>query len=342
MLKHKPNQMFKTIVLSMLAAVIPSMSMADAQITGAGSTFAYPIMAKWADAYKKETNVSVNYQSIGSSGGVKQVIAKTVDFGASDAPMSGADLEKNGLIQFPFIIGGIVPVLNLKEVKPGELKLTGELVANIYLGKIKKWNDPAITALNPSAKLPDLDITVVHRSDGSGTTFTFSNYLSKVSPDWKAAVGEGNSLKWPTGLGGKGNEGVAQYVSKVVGAIGYTEYSYAKQNKLDFVQMKNKEGEFVLPDDLTFKEASAKADWKGTPGGGVILTDQAGKKTWPITTATFALMQKTQDKPENAKEVLKFFEWAFKNGGKTAEELDYVHLPTAVQALSRDEWKKIK
>ena len=315
-------------------------SFAQAQITGAGATFPYPIYAKWADAYKKVTGTSMNYQSIGSGGGIKQITAKTVDFGASDAPMKAADLEANGLIQFPAIMGGVVPVINVKGVESGKLRLTGELLANIYLGKVKTWNDPAIAALNKGVALPSDAITVVARSDGSGTTFLFVNYLSKVSAEWKSTVGEGTSVKWPAGVGGKGNEGVASYVARINGAIGYVEYAYAKQNKLAHALMANKDGQFVAPSDDAFKAAAAGADWAKTPGMGVILTDQAGKASWPITGASFILMHKLQAKPDNGREVLKFFDWAFKNGEKMADELDYVPMPAAVVRQIQDEWKK--
>jgi phosphate transport system substrate-binding protein len=310
-----------------------------ADITGAGATFPYPIYSKWADAYKKATGTGLNYQSIGSGGGIKQITAKTVDFGASDLPLKAEDLEKQGLVQFPAIMGGVVPVFNLRDVKPGELKLTGEVLANIFMGKIKKWNDPAITSLNPGVKVGDADITVVHRSDGSGTTFLFTNYLSKISPEWKGSIGEGASVKWPTGVGGKGNEGVASFVQKLVGAIGYVEYSYARQNKLDYGPMRNKDGQFVMPDDETFKAAAAGAQWDKVPGMGVILTDQAGKSSWPITGASFILMHARQDKPEQGREVLKFFDWAYKNGSKMASEIDFVPMPDSVVRLVQTEWR---
>ena len=329
-----------------LAAGVLALSVQSAHaldITGAGATFPYPIYAKWADAYKKATGTGMNYQSIGSGGGIKQITAKTVDFGASDMPLKGEDLEKQGLVQFPAIMGGVVPVMNLKEVGQGDLKLTGEILANIYMGKIKKWNDPAIVAINSGIKMSDTDITVVHRSDGSGTTFLFTNYLSKVSPEWKTAVGEGTAVKWITGVGGKGNEGVASYVQKLVGAIGYVEYAYAKGNKLDYAQMRNREGQFVRPDDETFKSAAAGADWAKTPGMGVVLTDQAGKASWPITGASFILMHAKQDKPDVGREVLKFFDWSFKNGAKMAAELEYVPMPESVVRQIQTEWKaKIK
>jgi phosphate transport system substrate-binding protein len=323
-----------------LAATFATSALA-ADITGAGATFPYPIYAKWADGYKKATGSSMNYQSIGSGGGIKQITAKTVDFGASDMPMKAEDLQKNGLIQFPAIMGGVVPVYKLDGVKPGELKFTGQLLSDIYMGKVTKWNDPAIAKLNPSAKLPAADITVVHRSDGSGTTFLWTNYLSKVSPDFKSAVGEGTSVKWPAGVGGKGNEGVASYVQKINGAIGYVEYAYAKQNKLSHGQVQNASGQFVEPDDETFKAAAAGADWSSVPGMGVVLTNQPGAKSWPITGASFILVHQKQEKPENGKEVLKFFEWSFKNGTAAAAELDYVPMPEPVVKQIQAAWKGV-
>ena len=308
-------------------------------ISGAGATFPYPIYAKWADAYRKESGVGMNYQSIGSGGGIKQITAKTVDFGASDAPMKPEDLEKNGLIQFPAIMGGVVPVYNIKGIESGKMKLTGVLLGDIYLGKVKKWNDPAVTKLNPGLNLPDQAISVVHRSDGSGTTFLYTNYLSKVSPSWKSEVGEGTAVKWATGVGGKGNEGVANYVSRIDGAIGYVEYAYAKQNKLPYAMMQNRAGQFVSPDDDAFKAAAANADWAKAPGMYLILTDQAGKASWPITGASFILMHKVQEKPENAKEVFRFFDWSFKNGARMADELDYVPMPLPVVTAIQSAWK---
>lgn len=309
-------------------------------ITGAGATFPFPLYSKWADEYKKATGVSMNYQSIGSGGGIKQIQAKTVDFGATDMPLKAEDLAKDGLVQFPAIIGGVVPVTNLDAVKPGELKLSGAVLADIFLGKIKSWNDKAITDLNPGLKL-DGPITVVRRSDGSGTTFLFTDYLSKISPEWKSKVGSGTAVSWPEGVGGKGNEGVAQYVQRIKGSIGYVEYAYAKKNKLDHIAMRNKDGQFVQPDDSSFAAASAGADWKSVPGMGVILTDQAGAKSWPMTGASFILMHAKQDKPENGKQALRFFEWALKNGQKFAADLDYVALPPATVTLIQAEWKKI-
>ncbi len=322
-----------------LAASAPALA---ADITGAGATFPYPIYAKWADAYKKATGTGMNYQSIGSGGGIKQITAKTVNFGASDMPMKPEDLEKNGLMQFPAIMGGVVPVYNLKGIKAGEIRFTGELLANIYLGKVKKWNDAAIAGLNPGVKLPDDNITVVHRSDGSGTTFLWTNYLSKVSADWKGTVGEGTSVKWPAGVGGKGNEGVASYVQKINGALGYVEYAYAKQNKLTAGMMRNKAGKFVSPDDNSFKAAAAGAEWTKTPGMGVVLSEQPGDASWPVTGASFILIHKAQDKPAAGREVLKFFEWAFANGQKMADELDYVPMPDPVVKVIQAEWKNIK
>ncbi len=328
--------------LAALSVVLTAPAVLAADITGAGATFPYPIYAKWADAYKKATGNATNYQSIGSGGGIKQIRAKTVHFGASDKPLSAEDLAKDGLMQFPAIMGGVVPVYNIKGVGPGQIKLSGALLADIYLGKIKRWNDPAIAKLSPGAKLPDKAISVVHRSDGSGTTFLFTNYLSKVSPDWKSRVGEGTAVKWPTGVGGKGNEGVANYVGRIAGAIGYVEYAYAKQNKLAHAKLLNRDGSAVDPDEDSFKAAAAGADWAGTPGMGVILTDQPGKSSWPISGASFILVHLKQDNPAAAKEVLKFFAWSFKNGDQMAAALDYVAMPPTVVQLIEGKWKDIK
>jgi len=308
-------------------------------ITGAGATFPYPIYAKWADAYRKETGVGLNYQSIGSGGGIKQITAKTVDFGASDAPLKPEELDKNGLIQFPAIMGGVVPVYNVRGIEAGKLRLTGELLGAIYVGTVNKWNDPAIAKLNPGVKLPDQAISVVHRSDGSGTTFLFTNYLSKVNTEWKSKVGEGTAVNWPTGVGGKGNEGVANYVSRIDGAIGYVEYAYAKQNRLAFALMQNRDGEFVAPEEKSFKAAAAGADWAKAPGMYLILTDQTGKASWPITGASFILVHKQQEKADTGREVLKFFDWSFKNGDKMATDLDYVPMPDEVVKLIQTQWK---
>ena len=332
-----------TMRIGRLAGLVAGVSIAASaigvDITGAGATFPYPIYAKWADAYKKQTGVSLNYQSIGSGGGIKQIQAKTVDFGASDMPQKAEELEKSGLVQFPAIVGGNVIVYNVKSIESGKLKLSGPVIADIFLGKITKWNDPAIARLNAGLTLPADAIAVVHRSDGSGTTFIFVNYLSKISEDWKTKIGEGTSVNWPVGVGGKGNEGVASYVQKINGSIGYVEYAFAKQNKLAVAALQNQAGEFVLPNDLTFKAAAASAKWDKAPGFYEILTNQAGKDSWPMTGASFILMHRVQEKPDNAKQVLRFFDWAFKNGGKMAEELDYVPLPDSLVKLVQTEWK---
>jgi phosphate transport system substrate-binding protein len=334
---NKLNTLFCSLGLT--ASLLAAGTACAADLTGAGATFPYPIYAKWAEAYKAQSGNGLNYQSIGSGGGIKQIEAKTVDFGASDMPLKPEDLDKNGLMQFPAVMGGDVPVYNIKGIKPGELKFTGELLANIYLGKITKWNDPAIVALNKGVALPDENITVVHRSDGSGTTFIWVNYLSKVSPEWKTKVGEGTSVAWPVGTGGKGNEGVSSYVQRLNGAIGYVEYAYAKQNKMSYGEVKNKDGQFVKPDEDTFKAAAAGAEWDKAPGMYLLLTEQPGKASWPITGATFILMHKVQDKPETGTEVLKFFDWAYKNGSKMAADLDYVPMPEKVQNEVRANWK---
>jgi phosphate transport system substrate-binding protein len=311
-----------------------------AEVTGAGASFPAPIYAKWADAYQKATSNKINYQSIGSGGGIKQITAKTVDFGASDMPLTPQDLDKDGLQQFPTVIGGVVPVVNIPGVKAGEMKLTGAVLADIYLGKITKWDDKAIVELNPGLKLPDNDIAVVRRADGSGTTFIFTNYLSKQSPEWKSKVGEGTAVQWPLGLGGKGNEGVSAFVQRIPSSIGYVEYFYAKQNKLAHTQMKNADGVFVQPLDEGFKAAAAGADWKNSFYE--ILTDKPGKGTWPISGATFILMHKVQDKPAQGAEVLKFFDWSYKNGGKLASELDYVPLPESLVKMIDASWAGMK
>jgi len=326
--------------LAVVAALVGSPVRA-ADITGAGATFPYPIYAKWADAYRKASGVGLNYQSIGSGGGIKQITAKTVDFGASDMPMKPDDLAKNGLVQFPAVMGGVVPVVKIAGIQPGQLKFTGRLLGDIYLGKVKKWNDPAIAKLNPGVKLPDQEIAPIYRSDGSGTTFLFTNYLSKVNADFKGAVGEGTSVKFPAGVGGKGNEGVASYVQKLDGSIGYVEYAYAKQNKLAYTMLQNRSGKFVEPDDETFKAAAANADWKSVPGMGVVLTDQQGDKAWPITGASFILLHAKQEKAEAGREVLKFFEWAYRNGGAMAQELDYVPMPEPVVKQVQGAWKGV-
>ncbi|MGB6105234.1 MAG: phosphate ABC transporter substrate-binding protein PstS [Pusillimonas sp.] len=334
--------MFKRVLLQVSVGIAfgaATLAAQAADITGAGASFPYPIYAKWADQYHKETGNRINYQSIGSGGGQQQIIAKTVDFGASDDPMKGEALDKDGLFQFPAIVGGTVPVINVDGIKPGELKLSGEIVADIFLAKITKWNDPAIVAINPDVKLPDASIIVVHRSDGSGTTFGWTNYLSKVSADWKDKVGEGKAVKWPTGQGGKGNEGVAAYVRQLKNSIGYVEYAYAKQNNLSWTQLQNLDGKFVQPTQEAFAAAAANADWKSAPGMGVVLTNEPGAESWPVTSASFILVHKKQDKPENGREVLAFFDWAFKNGDKMAEELDYVPMPDAVTEQIAEAWK---
>jgi phosphate transport system substrate-binding protein len=326
-------------LLIIAGAGLPSIVSAF-DIIGAGATFPFPVYGAWAEAYKQKTGNSLNYQSIGSGGGIKQIQNKTVDFGASDMPLAPDALDKDGLMQFPTVIGGDVPVVNLKGIKPGELKLSGTLIADIFLGKITKWNDPAISALNPGVNLPDLAISVVHRADGSGTTFIWTDYLSKVSPDWKTKVGEGTSVAWPAGVGGKGNEGVAAFVQRITGAIGYVEYAYALQNKMTDVQVQNRKGEFVRGHAESFKAAAAGADWSKAPGFFLILTDQPGTGAWPISGATFILMHKVQTKPERAKEVLKFFDWAYSDeGDKLAAKLDYVTLPNPVIQQIHAAWK---
>ena len=332
------SQIFKSAVVTICAGLAVASAHA-ANITGAGATFPYPIYAKWAEAYKQATGTGLNYQSIGSGGGIKQIKAKTVDFGATDMPLKPEDLEKEGLLQFPAIMGGVVPVVNLEGVKPGQLKLTGKVLADIYTGKITKWSAPEIAALNPGVKLPDTDITVVHRADGSGTTFVWTDYLSKVSPEFKSKVGSGTAVKWPTGVGGKGNEGVAANVQRIKGSIGYVEYAYAKKNNIAHTQIQNRDGQFVQPDDQTFAAAAAGADWAKTPGMGVILTDQPGKNAWPLASASFILMHRNQADPAKGKEVLKFFDWAYKSGDTMALELDYVPMPDQVVKLVQDAWK---
>lgn len=312
-------------------------------VTGAGASFPQPIYVKWAQAYSSETGGHINYQSIGSSGGVKQIKAKTVDFGASDSPLKPEDLEKEGLVQFPTVIGGVVPVVNVDGVKPGELKLSGDVLADIYLGNIKKWNDPKITALNQGLKLPDAPITTVFRSDGSGTSFVFTTYLSQVSTGWKDKVGAANTVKWPTadsGAAGKGNEGVATYVNRVKNSIGYVEYAYAKQNNMAHVQLKNKAGQFVQPSQESFA-AAADVDWKSVPGFSLVLTDQPAAKAWPLASATFILVHKKAENPAKTKAALSFFDWAYKNGNDAATKLDYVPLPDTLKSLVREEWKKV-
>jgi phosphate transport system substrate-binding protein len=310
------------------------------EITGAGATFPAPVYAKWASEYNKATGVRVNYQSVGSGAGIKQIDSKTVAFGASDMPLKDEDLAKKGQLQFPTVIGGVVPVVNIKGIAAGQLKLNGQVLGDIYLGKIAKWNDPAIKALNPALALPDAAIAPVRRADGSGTTFGFTNYLSKVNTEWKAKVGEGTAVNWPAGAGGKGNEGVAAFVNRLPNSIGYVEYAYVKQNKMTYALMQNSAGNFVAPDAAAFKAAAAGADW--SKSFYQILTNQPGKDAWPITSATFIIMYKTQEKPADAATALKFFDWAYKNGDKTADDLDYVPMPPVVKAQIEKAWGEIK
>lgn len=331
----------RALLVSAMTAAVGFAGAAGAQeITGAGASFPAPVYSKWAADYNKATGVKVNYQSIGSGGGIKQIDSKTVDFGASDMPLKDDELAKKGQVQFPTVIGGVVPVINVKGIEPGQLKLTGQVLGDIYLGKISKWNDPALKALNPSLNLPDAAIAQVRRADGSGTTFIFTNYLSKVNAEWKAKIGEGTAVNWTVGAGGKGNEGVAAFVSRLPNSIGYVEYSYAKQNKLSYTLMQNASGAFVRPEDDTFKAAAAGADWNKTFYQ--ILTNQPGKDSWPITNATYILMHKLQDKPANGSESLKFFSWAYANGGKSAEDLDYVPMPATVVTAIQKSWGEIK
>jgi phosphate transport system substrate-binding protein len=330
-------KLIHTVAAAAVAAVIVSPTMA-ADISGAGATFPYPIYAKWADAYKKETGIGLNYQSIGSGGGIKQIQNKTVTFGASDAPLKGDELNKSGLVQFPMVMGGIVPVVNLEGVKPGELVIDGPTLAKMFLGELKSWDDPAIAKLNPNVKLPKQAIAVVHRSDGSGTTYNFVYYLSEVSADFKSKVGVNTSVQWPVGIGAKGNEGVANNVANTKGSVGYVEYAYAKQNKLTFTEMVNKDGKPVAPTSEAFQAAAANADWKSQPGFGVILANQPGATSWPMTAATWILMYKTPQDAANSTEALKFFDWAYRKGGKMAEELDYVPMPANVVKDVEQTW----
>ena len=333
----------KKLIAILLAAV--SITAQAQTITGAGATFPYPIYSKWSELYNKESGVALNYQSIGSSGGIRQIDAKTVTFGASDAPVAGDKLDKNGQVQFPAIIGGTVAIVNLDGFKPGELRITGPVLAEVFLGEISKWNDAKLVALNPGKKLPDLEITIVHRADGSGTTFNWTDYLTAVSTKWADKVGKGAAVKWPapTSVGGKGNEGVAANVQRVKGSIGYVEYAYVKKNNLTFLQLQNKSGRYVSPDDLTFAAAAAGADWFSVPGMGVSIVDQKGDNVWPVSTASFIIMYKNPDDKKASQDALKFFDWAFKNGKKAAEELDYVALPDSLTRQIRERvWSQIK
>ncbi len=335
--------MNKAIVNSIAVAAVLGGVMLSAQaknVTGAGASFPAPLYSRWAADYNKATGVRINYQSVGSGAGLRQIRGKTVDFGASDMPLTDDELAKDGLVQFPTVIGGVVPVINIRGVQTRQLKLTGAVLGDIYLGKITKWNDAAIAKLNPALKLPDAQIAVVRRADGSGTTFIFTNYLSKVSQEWKSRVGEGTAVNWPTGAGGKGNEGVSAFVQRLPNAIGYVEYAYAKQNKMAYALLQNSAGNFVAPEDTTFAAAAAGADW--SKSFYQILTNQPGKDAWPISGATFILMHANQDEPGQAAAVLKFFDWAYRNGDKTAAELDYVPLPDSVIQRVRDQWASIK
>ncbi|MFM6986123.1 MAG: phosphate ABC transporter substrate-binding protein PstS [Hydrogenophaga sp.] len=338
----------RTLLKTVAAAAVATMAMGSAlaaDITGAGATFPFPIYAKWAEAYKKETGTGLNYQSIGSSGGIKQIRAKTVTFGATDAPVSGADLDKDGMVQFPAIIGGTVPVINLDGFQPGELRVTGPVLAEMFMGTISKWNDPKLAALNPGKKLPDENITVVHRADGSGTTFNWTDYLSAVSKPWADSVGKGAAVKWPaaSSVGGKGNEGVAANVNRVKGAVGYVEYAYVKKNKMNFMQLQNANGKYVSPDDTTFAAAAASADWFSVPGMGISMVNAKGDNAWPVSTASFILMYKNPEDKVASAEALKFFDWAFSKGKALATELDYVPLPDALTAQIRSKvWSQVQ
>jgi phosphate transport system substrate-binding protein len=330
--------MLKTLAAAGLIAALPALPAAAADISGAGATFPYPVYAKWADAYKRQTGVGLNYQSIGSGGGIKQIQARTVTFGASDMPLKQAQLEKGGLVQFPTVLGGVVPILNVEGITSGEIGLDGATLARIFLGEIKNWNDPAIKELNRNVKLPAQPIVIVHRSDGSGTTFLFTDYLSKVSPAWKSKVGASTAVEWPAGIGAKGNEGVANNVAQTRGAIGYVEYAYAKQNKIAYAKMINRDGKLVAPTAASFMAAAANADWEGTPGFGIVLTNQAGPASWPIAGATFILMHKQPQDAPAATEALKFFAWAYANGDRMAEGLDYVPMPDKVVSAVQKMW----
>jgi phosphate transport system substrate-binding protein len=331
--------MNKTFRFAAVAAAVALTGLAHADsVTGAGSSFAAPLYAKWASEYNKSTGVQINYQSIGSGAGIKQVEAKTVDFGASDMPLPDDELAKKGEVQFPTAMGGVIPVVNIKGIKPGEVRLNGAVLADIYLGKVKKWTDPEIKKLNPNVNLPDAAIAPVRRADGSGTTFIFTNYLSKVSPEWKSKVGEGTAVNWPTGAGGKGNEGVAAFIGRLPNSIGYVEYAYVKQNHMTYAMLQNADGKFVAPNEASFKSAAAGADW--SKSFYQLLTNEPGANSWPITGATFILMHKVQDKPAQASQVLKFFDWGLNHGGKAAAELDYVPMPESVVKQIQQLWAR--
>ena len=333
----------KKFIAALAVSLLGTAAMA-ATITGAGATFPYPIYAKWAEMYKKETGIGLNYQSIGSSGGIRQINGKTVAFGATDAPVKGADLDQRGQVQFPAIIGGTIPVFNLEGFRPGELRITGDVLAEMFMGWIVNWNDPKIAALNPGKKLPDQTITVVHRADGSGTTFNFTDYLTTVSKLWAEKVGKGAAVKWPaaSSIGGKGNEGVAANVARVKGAVGYVEYAYAKKNNIPYMSLQNKDGKFVRPEDASFAAAAAGADWFSVPGMGLSIVDQKGANAWPISTASFIIMYRDPDNKAASAEVLKFFDWSFRNGKQAALDLDYVPLPDVLVQQIRDRvWSQI-
>ena len=335
------NTLSRSILITFATLLlIAGSAFAGTTINGAGATFPYPVYGQWAWLYNKDTGVKLNYQSIGSGGGIRQIKAKTVDFGASDAPLKAEELNEAGLLQFPMIMGGVVPVVNVPGIVAGQLKLSGSTLADIFLGKITKWSDAAIAKENPGVALPDSAITVVYRADGSGTTWIFTNYLSKVSGTWKDSVGNAKSVKWPSGVGGKGNEGVAAYVQRIKGSIGYVEYAYALQNKLAYSLLQNRDGNYVAPTSTTFQAAAANADWEKAEGFYLVLTDQPGAESWPITGASFILVYKEQANAETAKEVLKFFDWCYRNGGKTAEKLDYVPMPEKVVSLVEKVWKE--
>ncbi|MEK6791331.1 MAG: phosphate ABC transporter substrate-binding protein PstS [Deltaproteobacteria bacterium] len=334
------KKVFSTALAAVFCLVAWGSANAEGLINGAGSTFAYPLYAKWAYEYNKKTGIKLNYQSIGSGGGIKQIKSKTVDFGATDAPLSAKELEESGLMQFPMAIGGVVPVINLVGVKQGEVKLTGELLAYIYLGKVTKWNDSRLIELNPGVSLPDEKITVVYRSDGSGTTWIFTNYLDKISKAWHEKAGSGTAVAWPVGVGGKGNEGVATYVKRLKGSIGYVEYAYALQNKLTYTRLSNREKAFALPSMESFAAAASGADWKGTPGFGVILTDQPGKAAWPIAGATFILIYKNPSDCRTTKIMIEFFDWSYVNGADMARSMDYVPVPKQVYEMMKKAWAK--
>lgn len=334
----------KRFLMAIVASVV-TLTAQSQTITGAGATFPYPIYAKWAEAYHKQSGVGLNYQSIGSSGGIRQINAGTVVFGATDAPVKGEDLDKNNQVQFPAIIGGTVPIINLDGFQPGELRITGPVLAEVFMGNITRWNDPKLTALNPGKNLPNMNITVVHRADGSGTTFNWTDYLTVVSKEWADRVGRGAAVKWPaaSSVGGKGNEGVAANVRRVKGSIGYVEYAYVKKNNMNYMKLQNKDGVFVDPDDTSFSAAAAGADWFSVPGMGLSIVDQPGKNTWPVSTASFIIMYKDPKDKKASQEAIKFFDWAFKNGAKMSEELDYVHLPINLQDQIRSKvWNQIK